>query len=150
MNESSRLPNLQNIIAAHDCGEAKLPDKRCESCPYGYGKWDDSGDHGFWWCDVDRIESDAISVLRKISNSISIQRPRWYYEAEINPEDLLKQLQTCCECLCGECPYNDERKNGHHDFVWCMSKLMEQSISTIQWMMEDLLNLYDKLGYLEE
>ena len=61
---------IKRIVDAYDCGEAELPGDRCEHCEYGYGYLDDSGDHSFWWCDIDKLEEDAIDVLRFILREI--------------------------------------------------------------------------------
>ena len=58
------MNKIEKIIAAYECGENRLPGERCKTCPYGYGKWDESGDNGFWRCDDERIEEDAINLLK--------------------------------------------------------------------------------------
>lgn len=58
------MNKIEKIISAYECGNKQFPGERCKTCPYGYGKWDDSGDNSFWWCDADRIEEDAINLLK--------------------------------------------------------------------------------------
>ena len=73
MNEFDRkffINLIERIINAYDCGADKLPDNRCKYCPYGYGYLDDSGDHAFWWCDDDKLEEDAIKMLRILKEKI--------------------------------------------------------------------------------
>ena len=53
----------ERIIAAYHCSEGKLPGKRCQYCPFGYGYLDDSGDYPFWWCDDEAIIKDAVEIL---------------------------------------------------------------------------------------
>lgn len=59
----------ERIIAAHYCGEGKLPGDRCEHCPFGYGYLDDSGDHSHWWCNDEAIERDAVEILSLLVGS---------------------------------------------------------------------------------
>ena len=54
----------ERIIAAYNCVNDKLPDKRCEKCPYGYGYLDQSGDNYVVSCNTDMMFDDAISLLR--------------------------------------------------------------------------------------
>ena len=56
-------PNLDNLIHAIKCEEWNT--NSCELCPYGYQKWDDSGDHGFWWHDDEKVLEDALFFLKK-------------------------------------------------------------------------------------
>ena len=52
------------IIAAYNCVNDKLPDKRCEMCPYGYGYLDQTGDNYFVTCNTEMIMADAIALLK--------------------------------------------------------------------------------------
>ena len=61
---------IERLLKAYDCGETQWPGDRCEHCPYGYGYLDDSGDHAFWWCDDDKLEEDAIKMLRILKEKI--------------------------------------------------------------------------------
>ena len=73
MNEFDRkffTSLMERMIKAYDCGADKLPNNRCKYCPYGYGYLDDSGDHAFWWCDDDKLEEDAIKMLRILKEKI--------------------------------------------------------------------------------
>lgn len=46
-------------------------------------------------------------------------------------EELVKILRGCVDCLCGECPYEDEEtKRGN--FVPCMNKLMSKAADAIE------------------
>ena len=60
------MTKIEKIIAAYECGEQRFPGERCKTCPYGYGKWDESGDNSFWCCNADQIEEDAINLLKII------------------------------------------------------------------------------------
>ena len=73
MNEFDRkffTDMIERLIKAYDCGETQLPGDRCEHCPYGFGYLDDHGDHAFWWCDDDKLEEDAIKMLRILKEKI--------------------------------------------------------------------------------
>lgn len=54
----------EKIIAAYNCVNDKLPDSRCEKCPYGYGYLDQSGDNYVVSCNTDMMFDDAISLLK--------------------------------------------------------------------------------------
>ena len=60
------MDKIDRIISAYECGEARTPGERCKRCQYGYGKLDETGDNAFWWCDTERLEQDAINLLRVI------------------------------------------------------------------------------------
>jgi len=60
------MDKIDRIISAYECGETKTPGERCKRCPYGYGKLDETGDNAFWWCNTDRLEQDAINLLKII------------------------------------------------------------------------------------
>ena len=52
------------IISAWLCCNNDLPKGRCEKCPFGYGKLEDTGDNSpFWFCDIDRIADNAVTEL---------------------------------------------------------------------------------------
>ena len=61
---------INRVIQAYECGERTLPGDRCEFCPFGYGYLDDAGDHEFWWCNNDKIEEDAVNILRVLKEKI--------------------------------------------------------------------------------
>ena len=58
------MTKIEKIIAAYNCGNERWPGERCKTCPYGYGKWDESGDNPLWSCNTDQIEEDAINLLK--------------------------------------------------------------------------------------
>ena len=58
---------IERIINAYDC---ELLNNKCKYCPYGYGYLDDSGDHAFWWCNDEKLEEDAIKLLRILKEKI--------------------------------------------------------------------------------
>lgn len=57
-----KIPNLNNLIQAIECDD--WSSSKCEHCPWGYQHWDDSGDHGFWWCDENKLFEDALFYLK--------------------------------------------------------------------------------------
>lgn len=58
------MPNLDNLIKAIDY-EGWLH-HQCDHCPYGYQKWDDSGDHAFWWHDDEKVLADCLVFLKEL------------------------------------------------------------------------------------
>lgn len=54
----------EKIIAAYVCSNEKLPDKRCEKCPFGYEYLDQTGDNYFVGCNTERMMVDAIDLLK--------------------------------------------------------------------------------------
>ena len=58
------MTKQEKIIAAYNCINDKLPDKRCEKCPYGYGYLDQTGDNYFVTCNTEMIMADAIALLK--------------------------------------------------------------------------------------
>ena len=73
MNEFDRkffTDMIERVISAYNCGEIQWPGDRCEHCPYGYGYFDDSGDNAFWWCNDEKLEEDAIKMLRILKEKI--------------------------------------------------------------------------------
>lgn len=59
------MTDREKVIAAYSCSNEKLPDKRCERCPYGYEYLDQTGDHYFVACNTERMMDDAITLLRE-------------------------------------------------------------------------------------
>jgi len=57
------MVQAERIIAAYHCSEEKLPGKRCQYCPFGYGYIDATGDHPLWWCDDEAMIRDAVEIL---------------------------------------------------------------------------------------
>ena len=73
MNEFDRkffISLMERMIKAYDCGTDKLPNNRCKHCPYGYGYLDDHGDYAVWWCNDEKLEEDAIKMLRILKEKI--------------------------------------------------------------------------------
>lgn len=64
---SEMIPNLDNLIHAIEC--KNWHPSECEHCPYGYQHWDDSGDHGFWFHDDEKVLEDALYFLKQIKDS---------------------------------------------------------------------------------
>lgn len=67
-----KIPNLDNVIKAYECGNEPYKSEhrnKCEYCPYGYGYLDDSGDNYFWTCN----EENGRKMLIFILNYIDIQ-----------------------------------------------------------------------------
>lgn len=67
------IPNLDNIIKAYECWNSPYNPKerdKCEHCPYGYGYYDDSGDHPFWRCCDEKWEDDAYFYLKLFQHLI--------------------------------------------------------------------------------
>ena len=58
------MTNREKVIAAYECSNEKLPDKRCEKCPFGYEYLDQTGDTYFVGCNTERMMVDAIDLLR--------------------------------------------------------------------------------------
>lgn len=58
------MTDREKVIAAYICYNEKLPDKRCEKCPYGYEYLDQTGDNYFVLCNTERIMIDAIDLLK--------------------------------------------------------------------------------------
>ena len=55
------IPNLDTLIKVIEC--PTYP-HNCRKCPYGYGCYDDSGDTGFWTCDIVRVENEILFFLK--------------------------------------------------------------------------------------
>lgn len=51
-------------------------------------------------------------------------------------EQLIQALKTCDESLCGECEYDQERREKCRDYVWCMGKLIKRSMDELQKISE--------------
>lgn len=66
------IPNLNNLIKAFDCNYFHCPTQH-RYCPYGYNKWDDSGDNPFWTCDEDKMIEDAVFYLKLYQKLIEEQ-----------------------------------------------------------------------------
>jgi len=58
------MTKQERIIAAYNCVNDKLPDSRCEKCPYGYEYIDQKGDNYFVSCNTDMMIDDAFAMLR--------------------------------------------------------------------------------------
>lgn len=58
------MTDRENVIAAYECSNEKLPDKRCEKCPFGYEYLDQTGDNYFVGCNTERMMVDAIDLLK--------------------------------------------------------------------------------------
>jgi len=55
------IPDLNTLIKVIECpGHTH----NCKKCPYGYGFYDDSGDYGFWTCDMMRVEEESLFFLK--------------------------------------------------------------------------------------
>lgn len=66
------MSKCDRILWAHECyEEGNAKEEQCEKCPYGYGKWDDSGDHPFWNCDSDKLHNDMALLLRNAQAYLS-------------------------------------------------------------------------------
>ena len=66
------MSRCDRILWAHECcEEGKANEEQCEKCPYGYGKYDDSGDHAFWTCDSDKLHNDMAELLRNTQTCLS-------------------------------------------------------------------------------
>ena len=65
------IPSLDNLINAMLCDDW-LRDK-CEQCPYNYQYYDDTGDHGFWFCDDEKIRNHALFYLQLYQHLIKEQ-----------------------------------------------------------------------------
>ena len=57
------MTKQERIIAAYNCVNDKLPDRRCENCPYSYGYLDQRGDNYFVSCNEEMIMADAITLI---------------------------------------------------------------------------------------
>ena len=67
------MNRCNRILWAHECyEEGKVSEEQCQKCPYGYGKYDDSGDHEFWTCDSDKLHNDMAILLRNTQTCLSI------------------------------------------------------------------------------
>lgn len=75
------MTKAERIIAAYYCDN---PGNHCEFCPYGYGYLDDSGDSAFWWCNDDKIESDAIDLLSVLIGSKRVNELKEMVKEQLN------------------------------------------------------------------
>ena len=58
------MTKQERIIAAYNCVNDKLPDRRCENCPYSYGYLDQSGYNSpVITCNTEMIMADAITLI---------------------------------------------------------------------------------------
>ena len=64
------IPSLDNLIAAIQCNGCLK--NKCEHCPYGYQHWDDSDDHGFWWCDDNKLWEHTLFYLKLYQHLLEI------------------------------------------------------------------------------
>ena len=71
-NEKNKLDKLDNLIHAIEC-ENWHPLK-CEHCPYGYQYWDDSGDHGFWFHNDEKVLEDTLYYLKFLKENLVTQK----------------------------------------------------------------------------
>ena len=66
------MSRCDRLLCAHECyEEGKASEEQCQKCPYGYGKYDDSGDHAFWTCDSDKLHNDLAILLRNTKACLS-------------------------------------------------------------------------------
>ena len=58
---NKKMPDLDTLIKVIEC---PLHYRACCECPYEYGYYDESGDHGFWTCDTTRVEEESLFFLK--------------------------------------------------------------------------------------
>ena len=64
-------------------------------------------------------------------------------------EELVKVLRGCVDCLCGECPYEDEEtKRGN--FVPCMNKLISKAADALQENSQRWIPVSEQLPPIDE
>ena len=95
----------EKIIAAYVCSNEKLPDKRCEKCPFGYEYLDQTGDNYFVGCNTERMMVDAIDLLRaqkpvkpSIGGDADGMHGNWWYTCGACHEQIDRGDKYCRWC----------------------------------------------------
>lgn len=87
------MTDREKVIAAYECSNEKLPDKRCEKCPFGYEYLDQTGDTYFVGCNTERMMVDAIDLLKA-------QEPVEPKKNDVELAGLRTWDWACPECNC--------------------------------------------------